>query len=218
MKKDLFSIICILGMGCADSTNADGPKVIDTDDQAIDTDTTQDTDGTSEDDADTDDTDVDTDTDGDTGTETEAEFSFKPTPGTWVVSQFDTISDGCGLSGFSDDGDVGSTLDLTLTGGNNFQMVFEDGGHDFQCTIASEDGDFDCEPAESTNAQAQDMGVDCLILIDLQGNGSFASSEEVTIKTDVAMEGDGDSCSLLEMVGISMPCEMSTESVVELQL
>ena len=157
-----------------------------------------------------------TEEDEDTLSDADPVFEFSPIPGLWEVSILDTVSDSCGVSEMSDEGGPGTAVEVTLRGGDDFRMAYHE-GQVLDCSITSDEGDYTCAPSASTNSSAQDMGLDCLLALDILAHGSFDSPEKVVIHSDIEMSGIGDACEMMEMIGISMPCNMTTESVVMLQ-
>ncbi len=147
----------------------------------------------------------------------ETTYDFTPTAGAWVVREFDTLADSCNVSEYSNQAEAGSTLQLTLTDGDHFSMIYDDTGLTLECAITNDEGDYDCALAQSTDTTAQDIGVDCLILLDIHSSGRFVSFDEVTIDSNIGMDANGNDCGMLALMGVSMPCAMVTKSNVTVQ-
>jgi len=202
----------------ADSdADADGDADADTDGDA-DADTDGDADADTDADADAD-TDADADSDADADADApEAIFDFKPTQGTWVVDEMVTVTDECGLAGFSTEGSAGTTLQLSLLEGDSFRMAYDGGGTVLDCDITSDEGLYDCDPALQTDTTAVDMGIDCTIEVAIHASGHFVSTDEVSINSTIDMEGTGSGCTVMATMGFVFPCSMETESNISLQL
>jgi len=228
MTSSSLLTLSILSLGCAktpgtatDTTESGTSEGTETENaQMLETEEDEDSENSepgSESDPDTEEGGEDeTEEDEDTLSDADPVFEFSPTPGLWEVAVLDTVSDSCGVSEMSDEGGPGTAVEVTLRGGDDFRMAY-DGGQVLDCTITSDAGDYECAPSESTNTSAQDMGLDCLLALDILAHGSFDSPEQVVIHSDIEMTGIGDACDMMEMIGISMPCNMKTESQVKLQ-
>ncbi|HJN73453.1 MAG TPA: hypothetical protein QGF58_05915 [Myxococcota bacterium] len=215
MSTPAASILLVLvGLACTDTATPVDSADPDSD-APVETDADTDADSDSDADADADaDSDADSDTDSDTDSDADSDVGFTPAAGTWIVSSSETLDDGCGVSELSEDGGPGSTMDLALSGGGGFVMTFES-GQVMTCAIDSEGGDYSCGPDHSTDETAQDMGVDCLLELEITGSGAFSGAESVVVESHVDMDGSGGSCALLDYVGITLPCSMDTRTELD---
>lgn len=134
----------------------------------------------------------------------------RPVEGTWSVSDFNLLSDPCGLAAFQDPGElVPSTLRVAHVGSADF-TVSGDGGDPSSCSAQSS-GAYTCGVTQSEQALT-DFGIDATMLIESGISGSTSSDGldwEVVTSVDIVCEGSG--CVIMESLGLSFPCSQELE-------
>lgn len=145
---------------------------------------------------------------------------FAPAEGTWVEVSETELSDGCGF-GDDDDDDSGSDADLQLTDTGDGTFSVQVGGGDsipFEADCTLTDQDFTCGSLEAAREDFASEGLDAMLVLTVDMDGSFSSSTDLTVDLTITAdcEGDSDDCGFVaDAIEVDFPCEAVTRIEME---
>ena len=149
--------------------------------------------------------------------EEEEEPVFEPFTGDWVVTESDLTQDGCGLSEYVDRGEPGSVMTLEVTGPGDFEVTWSAGGEVMLCSVYDALL-YGCDTTYDTSDIASEYGLAADILVQVDVEGEFTTTEEMTQSSLITLDCEGDDCGLVSLfMGASFPCEMMMESTFDAQ-
>ena len=151
----------------------------------------------------------------DTSEEEEEEELFQPVAGDWVVQESTLLSDDCSLSEEVNRGEPGTLMILEPLSDSEFEMTYTTGGEVVACTLDHSLLTYSCLPAESIDETPSSYGLNAVILVTLESEGTFTSEADMSLRSVVELDCDGADCFWVEqLMGTSLPCEMSMQSEV----
>lgn len=125
---------------------------------------------------------------------------FSPEEGEWVVDRSETFSNTCGFDTEDTDSNEKDTffISSTETGGYNIDL-----NEDMTLDCLLEELELTCEPFELIE---DDVEMATTITQIMTHSGSFSSETKLNIHVMVDLDCAGDGCPMLEMFGITLPC------------
>ncbi|HCP44769.1 MAG TPA: hypothetical protein DIU15_01880 [Deltaproteobacteria bacterium] len=128
--------------------------------------------------------------------------------GEWIVIESELTVDECGLSDSVNRGQPGATMDLVHTGVDTFDLTFHEGNELVHCGLTTTH-DYDCETSHSTDDTPSSLGLDAEILVAINSEGAFPSTDTLELQSTVELACQGPQCVLVQfLLGSSFPCSM----------
>ena len=134
---------------------------------------------------------------------------FSPEEGEWMVDRSETFSNTCGFEDEDTDSNEKDTFVISSTEDGGYNM---DLNEDMVLDCLLEEQDLTCEPFELIE---DDVEMAMTITQVMTHSGTFSSETELNIHVMIDLSCTGDGCPMLEMFGVTFPCNVEMSMLTE---
>lgn len=138
---------------------------------------------------------------------------FSPEEGEWKVDRSETFTNTCGFEDEEMGGEMGSNeKDVFVISSMNDGSYNIDLNEDITLYCLLENQDLTCQPFELIE---DDVEMAMTITQVMTHSGTFSSETELNIHVMIDLDCTGDGCPMLEMFGVTLPCNVEMSMLTE---